>query len=75
MKMKVNMAVAMVSMFMAAIWRRADLDSRGKSLNAPRYHYRSKLPKGFSKHNPAGTKMARLASSGAISMRGRVALD
>ena len=70
----VTRAMQMMAVFMHEIWNRAYAASKMAPLHPVSRHTRSgaHLPKGFRGHNPAGTKIARLAAAQAIGKRGRV---
>jgi len=72
----------LMTFFMQAIGAKADRAAQAAArsmLTIPTFRHSrrlgSKHQKGYSNHNPAGTKVARMAASQAIGMRGRVQLS
>ena len=70
---RVNVAAALMTMFMAPIWRAQESMARQReTLGIPHGFDNShgrKLPKGFRKHARARAKIARLARNSAIGVR------
>ena len=68
-KAHVNLAAMLNSFFMQAIMAKAKLIAMSQSDMPKRFREGSRLPKGFKKHKPAGTKIARDAHKQTIGIR------
>jgi hypothetical protein len=65
-KSHINVASCIMSFFMQAIWARAAHFAKATprfETGRGSYHGNGILPKGFKNHNPAGSKIAKLAEN------------